>query len=86
MAYLKQPSLFSGSSENSCIQTPLFRIHTIQLAVFFILLCYHLCNSSFAAHSYTKAAIIYLAIVAALYQVPNLIGPVRKIFKQPIAE
>ena len=63
---------------------PFFRIHPIKFTILFILLRYHLCNRSFTPHPHSPSGIIYFSIMTLFNQMPDLIGPVRKIFIQPV--
>ena len=61
---LKQLALSTRHSKFCCIQTPFFRIHVIQLAIFFILLCHHIGNTAFATHAYAPAGVVHFSVVA----------------------
>ena len=52
---------------------------------YFLYCCATICAiAAFSPHAYAPAGIIYFSIMALLYQVPNFIGPVRKVFIQPV--
>src|SRR6185312_14881361 len=86
LLHLKQSHLLARPAELGSVEFPAFGVEAILLRIALILLRYQFGDVPFTAHPHAPAAVVDLAVVTVLDEMPDLVRLVGKRFIEPVVK